>query len=280
MSSNWVTDEEFAEIDDIPDLFTEAEADNEEQPLEHEAAGTPLPYLDPEVAAELVSDSPPTWFGVRWRDIPQTDQAAAWNGLRVWVDWLVHEHKLPTAVVPPCWYKHSDITAELYAAMCMEYKVWEEQEPGLSPMMFWHTNLQQMIYRLREAVTTAGCVSNGQHKKPMAVDGRKPFELDYDEAEWQQHVLTGTTTKQFDRPEQGVLYVRAGIVEDEDDAVAHSEPVGIKRSDAIQEPAVNIEYLSTNGDYSVLQAHWQQYREEHTLIWETSTDGETWESLE
>ena len=280
MSSNWVSDEEFAETDDIPDVFPEAEADDEDQPQEHEPAGTPLPYLDPEVAEELVSGGPPTWFGVRWRDIPEADQADAWNGLRVWVDWLIHEYKLPTSVVPACWYKHSDITAELYAAMCMEYKVWEEQEPGLSPMMFWHTNLQQMVYRLREAGTTAGCVSNGQHKEPMAVDGGKPLELHYDEADWLQHVTAATTTQQIDRPKQGVLYVRAGIVDDAGEVVAHSEPVGFKRSDTIQKPAVNIEYLSTNGAYSVLQAHWQQYREEHTLIWATSTDGETWESFE
>src|SRR5699024_9513715 len=120
------------------------------------------------------------------------------------------------------------------------------------------------------------CVSNGQHKEPMAVDGRKPFELDYDEAEWQQHVTAATTTQQIDRPKQGVLYVRAGIVDDAGDTVARSKPVGIKRSNAIQEPAVNIEYLSTNSDFSVLQAHWQQYCEEHTLIWETSTDGAPW----
>ena len=54
MSSNWVTDEEFTEIDDIPDVFPDVDADNEDQPQEHEPAGTPLPYLDPEVAEEFL----------------------------------------------------------------------------------------------------------------------------------------------------------------------------------------------------------------------------------
>src|SRR5699024_9961018 len=108
MSSNWVSDEEFAETDDIPDVFPEAKADDEDQHQEHEPAGTPLPYLDAEVAEELVSGGPPTWCGVRWSDIPEADQADALNGLRVWVDWLFHEYKLPTSVVPVCWYKHSD----------------------------------------------------------------------------------------------------------------------------------------------------------------------------
>lgn len=277
MSSNWIADEESVEIDDLSEVFPDAPTNDEDEADLIEATSTPLPYLDPEVAEEMISSGPPTWFGVRWRDIPATEQAEAWNGLRVWVDWLVYEYRLPTAVVPPCWYKHPNITAELYAAMCMEYKVWEEQEPGLSPMMFWHPNLLHMTARLREAVTTAGCVTNGRHKEPLAVDGREPFELDYDETDWQQHVTTSTTTQQFDRPNQGVLYVRAGIVDGKGEIVAQSGPVGIKRANVSQEAAVHIEYLSTNNSYSALAARWEHYREDHNLIWETSSDGQTWE---
>lgn len=278
-TSLWVSDEEIEEIDDLGDVFEETEQLPKDQSEDVAAASTPLPYLDPEVAEELLGEGPPTWFGVRWRDIPEADQADAWNALREWVDWLVREYKLPTSVVPPCWYKHSDITAELYAAMCMEHKVWEEQEPGLSPMMFWHPNLQQMIHRLREAVTTAGCVSAGQHKEPMAV-GSRAFELDYDEADWQQHVNTATTTQQFERPERGVLYIRAGIVDPEGTMVTHSAPVGIKHAAPSDQPAVGIEYLSTNSKYNVLQAAWQHYSNDYELIWESSLDGETWEIYE
>ncbi|NWN87280.1 MAG: hypothetical protein HLX51_01845 [Micrococcaceae bacterium] len=277
MSSNWVADEDLDEIED--ELFDDDGFNDEvaETPTsDDEAIGTPLPYLDQEVAEELISESPPTWLGTRWRDIPKADQADAWNGLRTWVDWLIREYRLPTAVVPPCWYKHPDITAELYAAMNMEYKVWEEQEPSLSPMMFWHTNLQQMIHRLRDAVTNAGCVSGGQHRD----ESPGAHELDYDEADWNQQVTTAHSTEQFDRPDQGVLYVRAGLVDTNGETVAHSEPVGIKHHEADQSPNVEIEYLSTTSHYNTLQVHWSNYSKAHRLTWETSLDGQTWEQHE
>ena len=275
MSSDWITsDEEFDEI--AEELFDDeqevASTATTVATPDNQAAGTPLPYVDQEVAEELVGDGPPTWLGMRWREIPEADQPAAWNGLRAWVDWLIKEYRLPTAVVPPCWYKHPDITAELYAGMNMEYKVWEEQAPSLSPMMFWHTNLQQMIYRLRQAVTTAGCVASGEHKPEPA----HAHELDYDETDWNQHVTTAHSTQQFDRPNQGILYVRAGVVDSTGKTVAHSEPVGIKQPNPNEPLGVEIEYLSTNADYNVLEVHWQRHNDEQSLVWETSTDGQTW----
>lgn len=125
MSSDWISDEDFDEIADefFDDEQEVASTATEVAAPDTEAAGTPLPYVDQEVAEELVGDGPPTWLGMRWREIPEVDQPAAWNGLRAWVDWLIKEYRLPTAVVPPCWYKHPDITAELYAGMNMEYKV-------------------------------------------------------------------------------------------------------------------------------------------------------------
>ena len=62
------------------------------------------------------------WMGTRWREIEAEHQWDAWNTLRRWVGWFVTEYRLATGVVPPCWHKNSDVTAELYAAMCMEYR--------------------------------------------------------------------------------------------------------------------------------------------------------------
>jgi hypothetical protein len=284
----WLSDEELIDVENWDDeIFAAEDAPDPSTDSDHIAVpsdqptSTPLPeYLDDDIAAELAGEMAPVWLGTRWRDIPASDQPAAWNGLRTWVDWLVKEYKLSGAIVPPCWYKHSDIVAELYAAMCMEYKVWEEGEPGVNPMMFWHPNLQQMVHRLREMVSSAGCYTAQEHKEPMVVKGQEPFELNYDEADWQQHVNRTTTTQQFERPERGVLYIRAGIVDPEGTRVTHSAPVGIKHADSSARPAVDIEYLSTNSAYNVLQASWEQYRDDYELVWESSLDGETWEIYE
>ena len=143
MTSPWVED------DELTDWEAPAAADDDGQ------TGTPLPYVDPEVAAELAGEGPPVWMGTRWREIEAEHQWEAWNTLRRWVDWFVAEYRLVTSVVPPCWYKHSDLTAELYAAMCMEYKVWEEQAPGLGPMMMWHPHVEMLTARLRRMVDEA-----------------------------------------------------------------------------------------------------------------------------
>src|SRR5699024_11938844 len=84
------------------------------------------------------------------------------------------------------------------------------------------------------------------------------------------------STQQFDRPDQGVLYVRAGVVDSTGKTIAHSEPVGIKHPDPNNVPGVDIEYLSTNADYNVLEVHWKRHNNEQSLVWETSTDGQTW----
>lgn len=279
--NTWLSDEDMEEFDSWADDVLAAEPDGEPTPANASSAdgasSTPLPeYLDPGIAEELAGEMVPVWFGTRWRDIPVEDQPDAWNGLRQWVDWLVKEYRLPTAVVPPCWYRHTDVVAELYAAMCMEYKVWEEGEPGLNPMMFWHPNLQQMIFRLREAVTNAGCVENGAHKEPLAVDGHEPFQLDYDEDDWFQRVNEVTATQRIERPDTGVVYVRAGLVDSNGEMFAYSSPVGVGQRSVMPESAVDIQYLSTDSDYNVLQANWQHYRQDCELTWEVSTDGASW----
>src|SRR5699024_11024243 len=129
-----------------------------------------------------------------------------------------------------------------------------------------------MIHRLSEAVTTAACVASCEHKPEPSSE----HELNYDETNWQHHDNTGITTQQFDRPDQGVHYLRAGVVDSTGKTIAHSEPVGIKHPDPNNVPGVDIEYLSTNADYNVLEVHWKRHNNEQSLVWETSTDGQTW----
>ena len=81
MASPWVEDDE-------PD-WSETAPLQDEGPTE-----TSLPYIDPEVAAELAQEGPPVWMGTRWREIEAEHQWQAWNHLRRWVDWFVAEYRL------------------------------------------------------------------------------------------------------------------------------------------------------------------------------------------
>ena len=265
MTSPWVED------DELTDWEGPAAADDGQ-------TGTPLPYVDPEVAAELAGEGPPVWMGTRWREIEAEHQWEAWNTLRRWVDWFVAEYRLVTSVVPPCWYKHSDLTAELYAAMCMEFKVWEEQAPGLGPMMMWHPHVEMLTTRLRRMVDEAGCAKTGMHKEPETYGNRAAFTLDYDEDDFTAWAGTTREEDTIERPEDGVQYLRARILNVAGQEVAVSNPVGLAarpRSTKVSaelttlsttpsDPRVHVEVASTDPG---LRAEWQ-----------VSPDGVRWNS--
>lgn len=286
----WLSDADFEEIPEHDFTQDPATTDSSRTPIprdvetrapsarDAEPAGTALPeYVEEEIAAELSGDIPPVWFGMRWRDIPVAHQTDAWHGLRRWVDWLVKEYRLTISDVPPCWYRHTNIVAELYAAMCMEYKVWEENEPGLGPTMFWHTNLQHIILRLKTMVDDAGCAREGTHKEPVAYGDTPAHELTYDEDDWLHHVSTVRERITLDRPAQNVTYVRARIQTDNHDHIAESDPVGIKELNESEPPALSIGHVSTHGKETVLEVRWEHHNENHHLFWETSHDGRSWD---
>ena len=164
-------------------------------------------YMDPQLAMELEGLAPPAWLGTRWRDITPEHQREAWLGLRRWVDWLVAEYQLPKGVVPPCWYRHPEIVAELYAAMNMEYKTWEEGAPSVNPLMMWHPHLNAMTTRLRATVEKLGGCAGGSHREP------EPRKLAYDEDLWRSTVYSHRETREIDRPETSgrPWYIRARI---------------------------------------------------------------------
>lgn len=264
MASPWVEDNEPT------DWEGPAAADDDGQ------TGTPLPYVDPEVAAELAGKGPPVWMGTRWREIEAEHQWEAWNTLRRWVDWFVDEYRLVTSVVPPCWYKHSDLTAELYAAMCMEYKVWEEQAPGLGPMMMWHPHVEMLTARLRRMVDEAGCAKTGAHKEPEAYGDRPAFTLDYDEDDFT--VWAGATREQdtLERPEEGVQYLRARVLGAAGQEMAVSNAIGIAARPRPDRPHLNIEVTSAAADHSHVQLTTCLSEPGQAVDWQQSTDGVEW----
>ncbi|XKH55578.1 hypothetical protein LG293_09940 [Citricoccus nitrophenolicus] len=245
-----------------------------------EAAGSPLPYLDPEVEAALAAEGPPEWLGTRWRTLEPGQQWDAWNALRRWVDWFIREYRLTTSDVPPCWYRHPDLTAELYAAMCMEYKVWEEQAPGLAPMMMWHPNVAQLRTRLKEMTHEAGCVQNGHHKEPVAYSGTVgAYELDYDEDDWITAASTIRTEKVIDRPTTGVRIIRARAVDT--DGVEHgaADPLGLRARSVAKVGSVRLAYTSATPGQAGVAVNIIGGPEDLTVVWEESPDGTTWADL-
>lgn len=240
-------------------------------------AGTPLPYQDPSLTEELqneMSELPP-WFGMRWRDIAVEDQPAAWEGLRDWVDWLVVEYRTRPSVIPRCWFRHPEMTAELYAAMCAEYKVYEEGAPGVGPMTIWHTYLAQMKGRLEGMVNDAGCTPH-THTEPIAAKrSLLPFELDYEEEEWRRVRDTVSRTATVQRHASAVTHVRVAGTDGQEDAGLSIVP-GTRGDAGVR---LSFSGVGKSGAVEVKVESPTEHAEDVHL--ELSTDaGNTWQTLD
>ena len=154
-------------------------------------------FVDEDLQDELDAAPHPEWLGIRWRDIDDSDRAEAWTGLRQWVDWFAREYNLTTSQITPCWFEHADMVAELYAAMCAEYKAWDEGMPGLAPMTTWHPHVQALKSRLAEMVSNRQCAATKTHE-PDPDD--LPFA--YDQNAWVRVRDAITTTT--DLPRTGI----------------------------------------------------------------------------
>ncbi|WP_051388797.1 hypothetical protein [Arthrobacter sp. 35W] len=102
----------------------------------------------------------------RWRDMDPRTAHAVWHQLGAWVEWLVTTYHLPTSVVPDCWWKHSELVAELYALQRAEQASYTEDDGGYGPLSF-HERLTHSIERLREHTRSAGCVGLQAHRDPV-----------------------------------------------------------------------------------------------------------------
>lgn len=224
------------------------------------------PFKDPRLAAAEAAGGPPPWLGTRWRQIPPHQQRDAWIGLRRWVDWLINEFRLPTQVIPACWYLHPDMTQELYAAMSMEYKAWEEAAPSLTPMMMWHPNLHAMIGRLREMVSNTSKCAKGEHAALTYM------ERDYDEQAWRSVAYGRREATTIERPKSGEdgFLVRARAVGPENiDLAPPSSMVGVAPIQGAKNPEVQLRRDRTTATrQSVIHLEAASIPETERIVWE------------
>src|SRR6478735_244503 len=125
---------------------------------------------DDELTAELFRSAfrpPSRASGVahRWRELTTEQAPSVWTALAAWVRWLVGTYQLTTSVVPDCWWRHSEIVAELYALQRAELASYGGDDPGFGPLAF-DEGLPHAVERLRTHTRTAGCVGLQLHKEP------------------------------------------------------------------------------------------------------------------
>ena len=135
------------------------------------------------ISEMLAAPTPITWR-INADDPTRTLDAdtaqAAWDDLRVFVDWLVDRYALDHKTVPPCWYRHGALVDELTA-------LWGAWETAYWPYASaadaagWMQVFANTRMRLNEWAGRRGC-------RPDDHRPDRPRELLDDQAIWADHV--------------------------------------------------------------------------------------------
>lgn len=159
--------------------------------------------------AELHDDtiiSQPAGLGDRWREISPEDLPEIWKDLRQWVDWLVVEYAISKQSIPPCWYRHRNIVAELYAMRVAELAVWTNDGPQTTAAFQFHPHLYSMIARLSNIA--GACISAKKHVEDVGYGELAPNALVYDESDWDKFIVSTTDKQVLPRAEEGTYWRR------------------------------------------------------------------------
>ncbi|GAP53510.1 hypothetical protein AHiyo6_00750 [Arthrobacter sp. Hiyo6] len=122
--------------------------------------GDPLALLFDELAPAPRGTATPTH---RWRDLDPSTVRTAWLELDRWVRWFVSTYRLSSSVVPDCWWRHSELVAELYALQRAELVSFGEADSGFGPLGF-HERIPLAVERCGptpKRLVVSGCRPTG-----------------------------------------------------------------------------------------------------------------------
>lgn len=121
--------------------------------LDEPEPDTPPPSESGPAGGARVLDEPP--HPVNWNLLTAKQAAIEWRELNAWVDWLRHAYGLPASVVPPFWYRHSELVWELSALHVHWLCSYDPEQDG-SAGLGWHHDFAEARLRLRDWVAASG----------------------------------------------------------------------------------------------------------------------------
>lgn len=92
---------------------------------------------------------------VNWNLLRSHELEAEWLELNQWVNWLRHTYGLPASVIPPFWYRHSEVQWELSALRSHWLSSYDRAQVATGPLA-WHKEFAAARVRLRDWVATCG----------------------------------------------------------------------------------------------------------------------------
>ena len=210
------------------------------------AAATDDSFADPHLAQAVeeqgLDEQYPRFLGKMWREITDvSEQREAWVWLREWVDAFVAQYRPKESVIRPCWFRHPDAVAELWAVANAELKVWAEQMISTMPLTGFQAFLPGVWDRLENS-TMKEC--HDGHHEPDAFGRREPaWALLVDEQDWMEHLHSVADTEH----EIPAGYARMVAVSSTG-ARTSSEAAEVEENPTPREVTVSAPYLVRSGD--------------------------------
>jgi len=112
-----------------------------------------LPDDEPDFDADDDLPGPPK--PINWNLLSSDALEQELLGLNRWIDWLRDTYGLPASVIPPYWYRHSELLWEL-SALHLHWLAAYDPEQNASAPIGWHRDFADTRQRLREWVATSG----------------------------------------------------------------------------------------------------------------------------
>lgn len=106
----------------------------------------PADYLGPGAGAPRPID---------WDALTSAEAEVEWLELNQWVNWLRRTYGLPASIVPPFWYRHSELVWELSALHLHWLCAYDPDQHGSAPLG-WHRDFDDARRRLRDWVAASG----------------------------------------------------------------------------------------------------------------------------
>ncbi len=91
---------------------------------------------------------------VNWNLLTAEEAGAEWAELDRWVNWLRHTYGLPASVIPPFWYRHTELVWELSALHLHWLCAYDPDQNGSAPIG-WHRDFADTRQRLRDWVAAS-----------------------------------------------------------------------------------------------------------------------------
>jgi len=124
-----------------------------------------VPAFDPAVFGGD-PQAPPVPMVICWDELDPAGYIRTLRDLADWIDWFRSTYRVPSAVIPPCWFTHPGLREDL-GHLWTGWLLTRHPDAGVGMTgLDWDARREHTITRLREATAITGCTASRHHDEP------------------------------------------------------------------------------------------------------------------